>query len=72
MKQVRVTQIKSQIGASARQQRNLEALGLRGIKDSKIVSTRPEIMGMVQKVAHLVEVEELESGDVVQKGVESP
>jgi large subunit ribosomal protein L30 len=71
MKQVRITQIKSQIGASTRQQRNLEALGLRGIRDSRVISSRPEIMGMVQKVAHLLEIEELEVANV-EKEVKSP
>lgn len=52
-----ITQVRSRIGATALQCRNLDALGLRRMgrtvqhEDSKI------IMGMVEKVRHLVTIE---------------
>jgi len=59
MKQIRVTQIKSEIGSSGRQKANLVALGLSGRGKSRIHSANPDIIGMVNKVRHLVEVEEI-------------
>jgi large subunit ribosomal protein L30 len=56
---IRVTQIKSRIGASKRQGANLEALGLHKINDSRDHEVKPEITGMINKVAHLVKVEEI-------------
>jgi large subunit ribosomal protein L30 len=59
MPKIRVTQVKSKIGSSKRQKRTLEALGLRKISSSVEVETSPQILGMVNKVKHLVKVEEL-------------
>lgn len=59
MKKLKVTQIKSEIGASARQRANLEALGLKKIRDFRIHEAKPEILGMVRRVHHLVQVEEV-------------
>jgi large subunit ribosomal protein L30 len=59
MPKIRVTQVKSKIGSSKRQKRTLEALGLRKINGSVEVETSPQILGMVNKVKHLVRVEEL-------------
>ena len=42
------------------QGRTLKALGLRRISDSVEHKAAPEIQGMVAKVAHLVDVEEIE------------
>lgn len=56
---IRVTQIKSRIGASKRQGANLEALGLHKINDSRDHEVKPEITGMINKVSHLVKVEEI-------------
>ncbi len=59
MPKIRVTQVKSKIGSSKRQKRTLEALGLRKINGQVVVEASPQILGMVNKVKHLVEVEEL-------------
>jgi len=42
-----------------RQKNTLTALGLRKISDSTEVEATPQIMGMINKVSHLVKVEEL-------------
>ena len=59
MKQIKVTRVRSSIGISGRQKANLEALGLNKTNASKIHNSRPEILGMIKKVAHLVVVEDL-------------
>lgn len=59
MKKLRVVQVKSGIGASKRQRANLEALGLKKVRDIREVEAKPEILGMINKVSHLVEVEEI-------------
>jgi len=59
MSKIRVTQVKSKIGSSKRQKRTLEALGLRRINSKVEVEASPQILGMVRKVLHLVQVEEL-------------
>ncbi len=59
MPKIRVIQVKSKIGSSKRQKRTLEALGLRKINGSVEVEASPQILGMVNKVKHLIRVEEL-------------
>ncbi|WP_294596737.1 50S ribosomal protein L30 [uncultured Rikenella sp.] len=56
---VKITQTKSRIGATKTQRANLDALGLRKIRQSVEHNKCPEIMGMVEKVKHLVHVEEV-------------
>jgi large subunit ribosomal protein L30 len=51
-----ITQIRSDIGAQQAQRRTLRALGLRRIRHTVSHQDRPEIRGMLAKVAHLVEV----------------
>ncbi|MCK9203211.1 MAG: 50S ribosomal protein L30 [Bacteroidales bacterium] len=58
MKKIRVTQIRSGIGRPLRQKRTLQALGLRKIRQTVEHEATPQILGMVHKVIHLVEVEE--------------
>lgn len=59
MTKVRVTQIKSKSGATKRQIANLEALGIRRINHSKEIELTPVSKGMIEKVKHLVKVEEI-------------
>ena len=54
---IRVTQFKSSIGASKSQKRILEALGLRKLNRPVYHEDKPEILGMVRKLQHLVKVE---------------
>lgn len=58
---LKVTLKRSMIGVPDRQIRTVEALGLKKREQTVIKKDSPEIRGMVEKVTHLVEVEELES-----------
>ena len=59
MKKIKITQIKSGIDRSERQKQTLIALGLKKMNASKEVEATPQILGMVNKVSHLVKVEEV-------------
>ena len=59
MGKIKVTQIKSAIKKPVRQKRTLEALGLRKLHQTIEVEATPQVLGMVQKVLHLVVVEEV-------------
>ena len=57
---VRITQLRSAVSRPKDQGRTLRALGLHRIHQSVEHEDRPEIRGMIRKVAHLVTVTELE------------
>ncbi len=59
MAKIKITQKRSVIGRSGRQKATMEALGLRKINASVEVEGTPQILGMVRKVSHLIEVVEL-------------
>jgi len=59
MAKIKITQIRSKIGRPERQKRTLEALGLRKIRQTVEHEATPQILGMVNKVKHLVIVEEV-------------
>ena len=59
MAKLKITQIKSRIGASAQQKKNLDALGLRKMNAAVEHEASAIILGMVEKVNHLVKVEEV-------------
>lgn len=56
---LRVTQVRSAIGSKPKHRGTLRALGLRGIGRTNELPSRPEIRGMLARVGHLVEVEEV-------------
>lgn len=56
MAQIKIKQIKSRIGAPAVQKRTLDALGLRKMNHTVVKEDNPSVMGMVNRVRHLVEV----------------
>ena len=58
-KTLRITLRKSPIGYSKRQKRTVRALGLRKLNQSVEQADTPAIQGMITKVEHLVEVEEV-------------
>ncbi len=58
-KKLRVTQVKSQIRRPADQDKTLRAMGLGRIGKSKELTDNESVRGMIFKVKHLVEVEEL-------------
>ena len=59
MGKVKITQIRSTIKRPERQKLTIKALGLGKINRSVEVEATPQIMGMVNKVSHLVTVSEL-------------
>ncbi len=61
MAKLKITQTRSVINTSMRQRRTLQALGLRRIRHSVTHDDTPVIQGMVDKVRHLVEVEDVEA-----------
>ena len=59
MAKLRITQIKSKSGATKRQIANLESLGIRKMHQTVEVEVTPVTKGMVEKVLHLVKVEDI-------------
>ena len=59
MAKIKITQVKSVIDRSKKQKDTIKALGLRKMNASVEHETTPQIIGMVNKVKHLVTVEEL-------------
>ncbi|MCF6347066.1 MAG: 50S ribosomal protein L30 [Flavobacteriaceae bacterium] len=59
MKKIRVKQIRSKIRRPQDQKRTLEALGLRKLNQVVEHDASPTILGMVNKVQHLISVEEV-------------
>ncbi len=57
MAKIKVTQVKSKIGSPERQKRTLAALGLTKINATREFEATPQILGMIDKVKHLVSVE---------------
>lgn len=59
MAKIKITQTKSVIKARIRQKLTIQALGLKNIHDAVEVESTPQILGMVNKVKHLVHVEKI-------------
>ncbi len=58
MAKIKITQIRSKIGATDRQKKILEALGLRKMHATVEHDDNPVIRGMISKISHLLKVEE--------------
>jgi large subunit ribosomal protein L30 len=58
---LQITQVRSVIHRPKDQKDTVRRLGLHRIRDSVVKDDRPEIRGMINKVRHLVRVEEVES-----------
>ena len=59
MAKIKVIQVRSKIRRPKDQKRTLEALGLRNMNQVVEHEATPSILGMVNKVKHLVSVEEI-------------
>ena len=59
MKKYRITQVRSSIKRPENQKRTLEALGLRKLNQTREVEGSPQVLGMIEKVKHLLAVEEI-------------
>ena len=60
MKHIKVTLKRSTIGATQKQQDNVKGLGLRKIGHSRVLENTPAVRGMIKKVIHLVDFEEID------------
>jgi len=57
---VRITLVKSPIGYEKDQRETARLLGLRKMNASVVRPKSPSVMGMVRKIRHLVDIEELD------------
>ena len=60
MKKLAITQIKSAIGKQQNQWKNLQALGIRRMGQTVVHTDTPHIRGMVNRISHLLSVEEVD------------
>lgn len=60
MKKIKVKLTKSLINQKETHKRTVKALGLRKINSENILPDNPQIRGMINKVKHLIEWEEIE------------
>ena len=59
MAEIKITWTRSGIGRPEKQRRIIKSLGLRRLHHSVVHQDSPTIRGMVNKVSHLVKVEEV-------------
>ncbi len=59
MEKIKVTLVRSTIGALKEQKAVIAALGLKKIRQSKEFTVSPSVNGMIAKVSHLVKVEKI-------------
>ena len=59
-KRLKVTQLKSEIGGKPNQRETLRSLGLKRIGDIIVKDDSPQVRGLINTVAHLVKVEEID------------
>jgi len=59
MKKYKIKQVRSSIGRHKSQKATLVALGLRKLNQSREVEGSPQVLGMIEKVKHLLVVEEV-------------
>lgn len=59
MAKIRIRQVRSLINRSGSQRATIKALGLGKINSVTEKEVNPQIQGMVKKIQHLVEVEEV-------------
>lgn len=58
MTKLKITQVKSVIDRPKRQKDTMIALGLKKMNQSVIKDATPSVVGMIEKVAHLLKIEE--------------
>jgi large subunit ribosomal protein L30 len=56
---IKITQVRSAINKPKRQKRTLEALGMKKMYQSREMVATPQVLGMIDKVKHLLKVEEI-------------
>ena len=58
-KELRITQVKSRIGYKKKAKATLDAMGLKRLNQSVIMTDNPATRGMLKKIEFLINVEEL-------------
>jgi len=61
-KKIRITQVVSQLDCLKKQKLTIKALGLGRPNYSVVKGDSPQIRGMIEKIKHLVKIEELNEG----------
>jgi large subunit ribosomal protein L30 len=61
MSSLKVRSIKSWAGRPERQRQTLRGLGLKKLNDERLLPDSPAVMGMLQKVTHLVSWQRVEA-----------
>ena len=56
MEKIKIVQVKSKIGRPKVQKKTLEALGLKKINSVVVHNSTPQIMGMINKIKHLIKI----------------
>ncbi|MGD1817934.1 MAG: 50S ribosomal protein L30 [Pleomorphochaeta sp.] len=59
VKQLKVTLTHSVAGSLPKQRKTVKAIGLKKINSSVVIDATPDMLGMVNVIAHLVKVEEM-------------
>ncbi|MBD8506401.1 50S ribosomal protein L30 [Hoyosella sp. G463] len=59
MAELKITQVRSTIGANHKQRESIRTLGLKRIRHSVVREDSPQVKGLVHRVRHLVTVEEV-------------
>jgi large subunit ribosomal protein L30 len=59
-RKLRIRQTRSAIGRHVSQKKTVRALGFRRLNQVVVVDATPQVLGMVRKVRHLLEVEEID------------
>ncbi|HHE72594.1 MAG TPA: 50S ribosomal protein L30 [Chloroflexi bacterium] len=60
-KKLRIKLVRSPIGYSIKQKRTVAALGLRKLNQMVVRPDNPAVRGMVNRISHLVQVEEIDA-----------
>jgi large subunit ribosomal protein L30 len=63
MANLRIKQLRSSVGVKANQRNTLRSLGLKRVGDVVVKEDRPEFLGMIHTVRHLVAVSQVDAGE---------
>ena len=72
MDKLKVTLTRSTIGASQKQRATITGLGLRKVRQSSVLENTPAVRGMVKRVLHLVEVDEVSAAESPSNSAANP
>lgn len=59
MNKIRITQVRSAINRPKRQKLTLLALGIKKLHQTREFEATPAVLGMIDKVKHLMKIEEI-------------